>query len=70
VPKAIEEMRVGLMRHGIRRFYVEAAVSTSNDASLKVALRALGPAAKTGTDHFSGEPILQFVKLIASSSAA
>lgn len=65
VPQAIEEMRVGLRGHGIRRFYVEAVVSTSNDVSQKVALRALGPAAKTGTDHFSGEPIVQFVKLIA-----
>jgi hypothetical protein len=64
VPKAIEEMRVGLRKHGIRRFYVEAVVSTENKASQKVALHALGPSAKTGTDHFSGEAILQFVKLI------
>ena len=65
VPKAIEEMRAVLRRHGTQRFYIEAIVSTSNDVSRKVALRALGPARKTGTDHFSGEPIVQFVKLIA-----
>ena len=64
VSKAIKEMRAGLRKHGIRRFYVEAVVSIGNEASQKVALHTLGPAAKPGTDHFSGEPILQFAKLI------
>lgn len=62
--KAIEDMRRGLRKHGIRRFYVEAIVSTTNIASQKVAMCALGEATKTGTDRFSGEPIVQFLKLI------
>ena len=61
--KAIRDMRAGLRRNGVRSFYVEAIVSTLNRPSQKVAERALGPAAKSATDHFSGEPVLQFVKL-------
>ena len=63
--KAIDDMRFGLRRHGIRQFYVEAIVAASNTISQKVALRALGPAMKTGSDRFSGEPIVQFVNLFA-----
>jgi hypothetical protein len=63
VLRAIKDMQLGLRKNGISRFYVEAIVSTSNHASQKVAERALGPAISSGTDHFSGEPILQFAKL-------
>lgn len=63
VPRAIKDMQIGLRKNGVSRFYVEAIVSISNHASQKVAERALGPAIRSGTDHFSGEPILQFAKL-------
>lgn len=65
VSKAIDDTRRGLANHGIRRFYIEAIVSTSNEHSQRVAARTLGPPAKTGADHFSGEPIYQYVKLIS-----
>jgi RimJ/RimL family protein N-acetyltransferase len=64
VVNAIDDMRAGLRKHGVERFYVEAIVSTSNEASKKVAERALGPAVQSGTDQFSGEPIVQFLKLV------
>ncbi len=64
--KAIEEMRSGLKRIGIGRFYVEAVVSTSNEPSQKVAARVVSPQPTAGTDDISGEPILQYVKLISS----
>jgi hypothetical protein len=64
VVKAIEDMRAGLKKHGVKRFYVEAIISASNHVSRKVASRALGPATKTGTDHFSDEPIVQFLRLV------
>jgi hypothetical protein len=61
--QAIDDMRAGLRKHGVHRFYVEAIVSQSNVPSQKVAERVLGPAANSATDHFSGEPIYQYVKL-------
>jgi len=64
--KAIDEMRSGLKRRGIRRFYVEGVVSTSNGASQKVAARVLSSQPTAGTDDHSGEPIFQYVKLISS----
>src|SRR5204863_9609697 len=65
VAKAIDDMRQGLAKHGIRRFYVEAIVSQSNEYSQKVAQRTLGPAVKSGVDHFSGEPIYQYLRLVS-----
>jgi len=63
--KAIEEMRRGLKPH-VPRFYLEAIVSTSNVPSQKVAARVLSSEPTTGTDHHSGEPILQYLKLITT----
>jgi len=65
VAKAIDDMRQGLAKHGIRRFYVEAIVSQSNEYSQKVAQRTLGPAVKYGVNHFSGEPIYQYLRLVS-----
>jgi hypothetical protein len=65
VEKAVDDMRQGLAKHGIRRFYLEAIVSQSNEHSQRVAERTLGPAVKSGTDHFSGEPIYQYLKLVS-----
>lgn len=66
VLKAIEELQRGLKGVGIRQFYIEATVSTSNVPSQKIAARALAPESKPGTDRFSGEPILLFVRLFTS----
>lgn len=64
VSNAIDELRNGLKRNDIKEFYVEAIVSTSNVASNSLARRLLSDAPSTGTDAFSGEPILQYAKLI------
>lgn len=64
VVNAIEELQNGLRRDGVKRLYVEAIVSTSNDASNKLARRLLSDAPATGTDSESGEPILQYARLI------
>jgi hypothetical protein len=68
--KAIVEMRHGLKTAGVRRFYLEAVVSTTNEPSKRLAARALSHQPTAGTDHFSGAPILQYVRLITSCEPA
>lgn len=64
VPKAIEEMRHRLKRNGIARFYLEAVVSRSNQPSNHLARRIISDTPVEGTDEHSGEPILQYLRLI------
>jgi hypothetical protein len=66
VSKALAEMRNGLRRSGIRRFYVEAVVGVTNEPSKRLAARLLSPQPVACTDEFSGEPALQYVRLIRS----
>jgi hypothetical protein len=64
VVKAMAEMQKGLKRNGMREFYVEAVVGTSNIASNRLANRLLSDSPKLGTDATSGEPIFQYLKLL------
>ena len=64
VSKAIQELRNGLSRNGVQRFYIEAIVSTENTPSNKLAHRLLSDSPETGTDNLSGHPILQYSRLI------
>jgi hypothetical protein len=63
VMKAMDEMLKGLKRNGIRKFYVEAIVATSNVASNRLARRLLSDSPSDGTDAISGDPIFQYLKL-------
>lgn len=64
VEKAIDEMLNGLRRNGIREFYVEAVVATSNIASNRLARRLISDSPTPGTDAVSGEKIFQYLRLI------
>src|SRR6185437_8148715 len=52
---AIDELRNGLQRNGVGRFYVEAIVSKLNVASNAVARQILSEDPSEGTDEHSGE---------------
>lgn len=59
------------LRHSVPRgkaFYVEAVVGVDKVASRKTAERAFGSPGIPGIDSNSGEPILQFVRLIEEAS--
>lgn len=68
VTKAIEELRNGMARNGLREFYLEAIVGTNNAPSNAVARRVISDSPKDGTDAISGEPILAYVKLVRSQA--
>lgn len=65
---ALRELRHGLARHGIARFYVEAVVGVDNPASQRVAEKVISPALKTDTDKFAGVPVIQYLRKIDSST--
>ncbi|SPO53204.1 protein of unknown function [Pseudomonas sp. JV551A1] len=60
----LNELSNGLARHGVKRFYVEAVIGTSNLASIGVATRLLSDAPVPTMDSVSGEPALAFTKLV------
>jgi len=62
--KAMEELRKGLKKKGIRKFYVEAIVATSNVASNRLARRLISDCPTTGTDAISSEPIFKYLRLL------
>jgi hypothetical protein len=64
VSKGIQEMRNGFGRQGAKRFYVEAVVGATNEASNKLASRLLSNSPENITDEFSGEPAFRYVKLV------
>lgn len=66
VEAAIEEMKAGFGRAGIKQFYVEAIVSVDNAASIRVAEKALSPVQSTGEDDFNGGQVHQFLRLVAT----
>jgi hypothetical protein len=65
VPQTIEELRHGFKRNGRLPFYVEAIVAKTNGPSNRLAARLLSTSPAEGADSFSGEPILQYLKLIS-----
>ena len=64
VANAISELRLGLRRRGMKQFYVEAIVSPSNAPSNRIAARLLSSSPVSVIDAPSGEPALQYLKLI------
>nr|WP_315222875.1 GNAT family N-acetyltransferase [uncultured Duganella sp.] len=61
--KSIDEMRRGFIPH-MGEFYVEAVIGEHNTASLKVASNIISPTPSKIVDEASGEPALQFFRLI------
>ena len=65
VRASLVELEHGFSARGIiPSFYVEAVVGADNIASQKVAAATLSNTPDAGTDKFSGEPVLHYVKKI------
>ena len=62
--QGLDELSQGLARHGVKRFYVQAVVGTSNLASIGVATRSLSNAPFSTMDSVSGESALAFTRLV------
>jgi len=62
--ESIEEMRTGLGRHGVGSYYLEAVVSPTNVASIKIAEKHLSAAPEKIIDQVSGENALQYLRLV------
>ena len=64
VKKGIDELQNGFKRNGIAEFYIEAVVSVSNEPSNKLAEKLISDSPASGTDCFSGEACLQYVRKV------
>jgi hypothetical protein len=64
VKESIEEISSGFKATPLQRFYVEAVVGVSNIPSNKIAAKILSSAPTECTDVLSGEPALQYLRLI------
>ncbi len=64
VANAIEEFQYGFRRTPLKKFYVEAIVSRTNDPSNKIAKRFISGSPVAVTDEFSGEPAFQYLRLL------
>lgn len=64
VRKSIEEISNGFKATPIKRFYIEAIVGVSNIPSNKLAAKMLSSTPEECTDAFSGQPALQYLRLI------
>lgn len=65
IEKSIDEMRRGLARNGVKKFYVEAVVGVSNVASIKLAEKTISPQSdRGGIDQYSGQPATFFLRLV------
>ena len=62
--QGIEELHHGFKKIGKGNFWIEGIVSVSNDASNKIARRVISDSPVAVTDEFSGEPALQYLKLL------
>jgi len=65
VSKGIEELTNGFRRNGTEKFYIEAVVSDSNTPSNRLARKLLSNSPVPCTDVHSGEPALQYVRLMS-----
>jgi RimJ/RimL family protein N-acetyltransferase len=63
VKKSLDEMRTGFKSH-MPRFYVEAVVGKSNEASNRLASKLLSSTPKDGIDEVSGESAFQYFLLV------
>lgn len=62
--QGIDELRNGLRRNGVKRFYVEAIVSQDNLPSQHVAAKVISASPKSGTDGNTGEPTFEYTRLV------
>lgn len=60
--KAIAEHTHGLSRTAMKEFYLEAVVSTSNEASNKIANKLMSAPVKCDKDIYSGEQAYQYLR--------
>ncbi|WP_233079623.1 GNAT family N-acetyltransferase [Rheinheimera soli] len=65
--EAIEELTHGLSRSSIKEFYLEAIVSTFNEASNKIATKLISAAVKCDKDAYSDEQAYQYLRKICTS---
>jgi len=61
-------LRNGLVRHGIKQFYIEAVVGLENKVSQRVATKVISETPKETTDFVSGLPALVYTRLIEAAS--
>lgn len=64
VNKGIEEMKHGLRRNGLEKFYVEAVIDATNVHSIAVAKKLFSSSGDPMRDSFTKIPALYFKKLI------
>jgi hypothetical protein len=62
--QGMEELHHGFKKQGANKFYVEGVVSASNEPSNKIARRVLSDHPTPISDAFSGEPALQYLRLL------
>lgn len=69
IKASIAELKHGLARRGVERFFVEAMVGEYNSASNAVAKAVLSSSPRACVDMASGEPALQYLKLVQHNAA-
>jgi RimJ/RimL family protein N-acetyltransferase len=62
--KAVEELKNGMNRNGINRFYIEAIIAETNTESQRLASRMFPDPPEPCTDSLSGETALQYLRLV------
>jgi hypothetical protein len=62
--KGIDELRNGIKRNRVEKFYVEAIVSVANEPSNRLAQKLLSASPVNCIDAFSGEPALQYLRIV------
>lgn len=60
----IDDLKNGLPRAGIEKFYIEAVVGINNSPSISVAEKIFNAKGNEITDAYSGEPALHFRMLV------
>lgn len=60
----IKELKNGLPRAGIEKFYIDAVVGINNHPSIRTAEKIFKAKGKEITDVYSGEPALHYRKLV------
>ncbi|GIU10812.1 MULTISPECIES: hypothetical protein [unclassified Shewanella] len=63
VSKGLEELKNGMKRNGISKFFIEAVISESNSESVKLASKVFTEKPSSCTDSFSGDNALQFLQV-------
>lgn len=63
VSKGLAELKSGMKRNGIDKFFIEAVIAESNIQSIKLADRLFSEKAKACTDSFSGVSAVQFLEV-------